>query len=56
MDIESFLQNYVECPCRLIWDGDVTSWQSSESDYLTSTSMSKVILGGGLAPHQRLPE
>lgn len=51
IDIEFFLQHYVECPCQFIWDGDVTSWPSVESE-----DMSKVILGGGLAPHRRLPE
>jgi hypothetical protein len=57
IDIDTFLQHFVECPCQLIWDGDITTWSTSaEDDYPASSSIAKVILGGGLAPHRRLPE
>ncbi len=56
INVESFLEHYVECPCQLVWDGDITSWPSHAADNLFSSSISKIILGGGLAPHRRLPE
>lgn len=56
MNIESFLENYLECPCQLVWDGDISSWPSHTANHLASSSVSKIILGGGLAPHRRLPE
>lgn len=56
IDVDSFLQHYVECPTQLIWDGDLTTWSSAKGDYPTSSTNAKVILGGGLAPHRRLPE
>ena len=74
--VDSFLEDYIECPSSIIWDGDASSWSTSMStsddyDYdlsssssLTTSSPSKavdgngrnVIIGGGLAPHRRLPE
>ena len=74
--VDSFLEDYIECPSSIIWDGDASSWSTSMStsddyDYdlsssssLTTSSSSKavdgngrnVIIGGGLAPHRRLPE
>ncbi len=78
MDIDSFLKDFVDCPCSIIWDGDSSSWSSNKVDKKSSShqhgkkvddmdapsiSLSRdmesgrsVIIGGGLAPHRRLPE
>mmetsp|Transcript_3355 Transcript_3355/g.4883 ORF Transcript_3355/g.4883 Transcript_3355/m.4883 type:complete len:603 (+) Transcript_3355:247-2055(+) len=56
IDIDSFLNHYVECPCSIVWDGDVTTWSSAGENYPSSSSIAKVIHGGGMAPHRRLPE
>ncbi len=54
LDTETFLQHFVECPCKLICDDAATSTHTTKSDQISS--ISKKILGGGLAPHRRLPE
>lgn len=56
IDIDSFLNHYVECPCSIVWDGDASTWSSAGEDYPASSSITKVIHGGGMAPHRRLPE
>ena len=61
--VDDFLKDFVDCPCSIIWDGDASSWSTSHSEQFGS-SFSKggdgasrsVIIGGGLAPHRRLPE
>ena len=63
INVDDFLKDYLECPCSIIWDGDSGSWSTSHSEEFDS-SFSKlgdggnrsVIIGGGLAPHRRLPE
>lgn len=55
IDVASFLEYYVECPCQLVY-GDVESSSSPGFEHLPSAPISKIILGGGLAPHRRLPE
>lgn len=62
VNIDDFLEDYVDCPSSIIWDGDASSWSTSNSeDSSSSVSRAKsgrrnVIIGGGLAPHRRLPE
>jgi len=63
MDVDSFLRDYVECPTCIIWDGDTSTWSSTRGGHMASSSISRdvdgvrnVIVGGGLAPHRRLPE
>lgn len=65
MDIDEFLHSYVDCPCSIIWDGDISTWSesSTQEEEEASVSLSRdvdrgrnVIIGGGLAPHRRLPE
>jgi hypothetical protein len=63
INVDDFLRDFVDCPCSIIWDGDASSWSTSHSEQFGS-SFSKggdgasrsVIIGGGLAPHRRLPE
>ena len=64
MNIDSFLRDYVDCPCSIIWDGDASTWSTSHSEDLDQSVFKavdgggsrSVIIGGGLAPHRRLPE
>lgn len=63
--LDGFLSSHIGCPCSIIWDGDASSWSTSHGEEFDSTSVSKlggdgstrsVIIGGGLAPHRRMPE
>jgi hypothetical protein len=65
--VDTFLEDNVDCPCSIIWDGDASSWSTSNSEDLPSSmgvsrvkgsdgGNRNVIIGGGLAPHRRLPE
>jgi len=62
LSIDSFLRDYVDCPCTVIWDGDASSWSAADTRggvQMAAMSMEnqrKVIIGGGIAPHRRLPE
>jgi hypothetical protein len=54
MSVDSFLEDFLDCPTSIIWGGDrgddcIT--REAEVDTLRS-----VIIGGGVAPHRRLPE
>lgn len=63
-NLDDFLEENVNCPFSIIWDGDASSWSTSRSEMFHSFSISRaqgetsrsVIIGGGLAPHRRLPE
>ena len=63
-NLDEFLEENVNCPFSIIWDGDASSWSTSRSELFHSFSVSReqgetsrsVIIGGGLAPHRRLPE
>ena len=63
-NLDAFLEENVNCPFSIIWDGDASSWSTSRSELFHSFSVSRaqggtsrsVIIGGGLAPHRRLPE
>ena len=48
LDTEIFLEDFVDCPCQLLCDGDVIN------DY--TSLIAKRLLGAGLVPHRRLPE
>ncbi len=48
LDTETFLEEFVDCPCQFVCDGDITRYRAS--------AMVKTLLGGGIVPHRRLPE
>jgi len=58
--IDSYMQNRISCPSIIIWNGDITTSKtlSSQSNdvKLISPDLRSIILGGGNAPHRRLPE
>ena len=63
INVDDFLTDFLECPCSIIWDGDSCSWSTSHSEEFDSSftkvgdgASRSVIIGGGLAPHRRLPE
>lgn len=65
ISLDGFLRDYVDCPCSIIWDGDASSWSTSHGQDFDSSAASKmsadgnlrsVVIGGGLAPHRRMPE
>ena len=63
MSIDGFLRDFVECPCRIIWDGDVSNWDGGQGKLSPVTVVDEVdrdgrsvIVGGGSAPHRVLPE
>jgi len=61
LSIDSFLRDYVDCPCTVICDGDASSWSTDTMGGVGTAAMSmennrKVIIGGGVAPHRKLPE
>jgi len=62
LSIDSFLRDYVDCPCTVIWDGDASSLPATNTRGGTGTTAAttgnerKVIIGGGTSPHRRLPE
>jgi len=37
MDIDSFLRDFVDCPCNIIWDGDSSSWSNNKIDNKSSS-------------------
>lgn len=54
MNLDSFLVDFLDCPTSIIWGGnygDDRIIREPEVD-----TMRSVIIGGGLAPHRRLPE
>jgi len=54
MSVDSFLEDFLDCPTSIIWGGDRGDdciMREAEVDTLRS-----VIIGGGVAPHRRLPE
>ena len=59
--LDTLLHNYLECPYTIVWDGDVGQSPTPRIDSSTySADMFKFnrcqILGGGTAPHRRVPE
>jgi hypothetical protein len=60
IDIHVFLQQYLQCPYSVIWDGaaagaaDTDNNNNSNKDLLEHHRC--LIRGGGSAPHRRLPE
>lgn len=68
VSLDGFLRDYVNCPSSIIWDGDASSWSTSHGQDFDSSAASKtggsaadgiirsVVIGGGLAPHRRMPE
>lgn len=54
MNVDSFLEDFLDCPTSIIWGGDRGDdciMREAEVDTLRT-----VIIGGGVAPHRRLPE
>jgi hypothetical protein len=53
--LDYFLQNFLEAPFAIIWDGEM---QVVENDIFRDASSGNrcLILGGGSAPHRRRPE
>jgi len=54
LSIDSFLRDYLDCPCTIIWEGDASGGVAPNT--MPTTSDRKTIIGGGLAPHRQLPE
>jgi hypothetical protein len=62
--LDALLDSYLTCPYTIVWDGDVSQSPSPPTDsskYSTSTGdmfafNRCLILGGGTAPHRRVPE
>jgi hypothetical protein len=62
--LDALLDSYLRCPYTIVWDGDVSQSPSPPTDsstYSTSTGdmfafNRCLILGGGTAPHRRVPE
>jgi hypothetical protein len=52
--IDRFLQENLECPYTILWDGDGPTRNKESSEGLSSHR--RLILGGGSAPHRRQPE
>jgi len=62
LSVDSFLRDYVDCPCTVIWDGDSSSWSTKRGSGFKISQRNKmkigrsVIIGGGSAPYRLLPE
>lgn len=62
LGIDSFLDENVKCPSTVVWNGDVSQKKSKSTNahqcHLQDLLLEKrsVIVGGGSAPHRRLPE
>lgn len=64
--LDALLDSYLNCPHTIVWDGDVSQSPSPPTDsskYKYSASTGDMfafnrclILGGGTAPHRRVPE
>ena len=63
ISIDGFLRDFVDCPCRIIWDGDVSNWDNGQGKIAPVRVVDEIdregrsaIVGGGSAPHRVLPE
>lgn len=58
--LDYFLQDQIQCPSTIIWDGDVSSLRKRKSYYVENFPDIKeqrtTIVGGGLSPHRRHPD
>ena len=52
--LDRFLQENLQCPYTILWDGDGQNRNKESSEGLFSHR--RLILGGGSAPHRRQPE
>lgn len=62
--IDSFLDGCIDVPTTIVWDGDITTAMSKGSKHKFDQQQQQdlfnkyrsIIVGGGSAPHRRLPE
>ena len=64
--IDSFVMENLDCPCTIIWDGDLytlPAFKKKKSPDLSAhlknflkKKLRSIIVGGGLSPHRRLPD
>lgn len=66
--LDIFLRNRIDCPSTIVWDGNLSTLSSTRGKKATSSPVSifddmhseiagtSIILGGGSAPHIRLPD
>ena len=52
--IDSFLRDYLNCPCTIVWDGDASYYTTN--GLTTPTDGRVAVLGGGIAPHRQFPD
>jgi len=59
--LDQFLEDHVDCPSTIVWNGDLKSLATSRNNNdktprRHTPSMRTSIVGGGTAPHRRLPD